>query len=221
MARLTLRREWLPLCLVAASWILVAYFWPQLPDVIPTHWGADGRPNGWMPRPWGAVVGPVVTTFLYVLGLVMPRIDPRLARREGSDEVYAALRAILSGFGCFVTYLVLSTAASGAKTLDVGTLWVGMGLLFIMLGNYMPKLRPNFLMGIRTPWTLSSEQVWYDTHRVGGRVMVVAGLLLVLVGFLPIVVGAIAGLVLLLGTSLGTVGYSYWRYQSLGRPGAR
>ena len=87
------------------------------------------------------------------------------------------------------------------------------GILMIILGNYMGKLKPNWFVGIKTPWTLSSENIWNKTHRMGGYAFILFGILIILTPFLPKTLGFLAfGLGILLVT-VGTFGYSYWLYR--------
>lgn len=213
--RLTLKTEWLPLLLVAASWGLAAYYWPQLPAQIPTHWGVAGTPDQWAPKLTGALIGPVMGVFFYLLVAALPWLDPRGRHVAESHGVIEALKSILCAFALFMTYLTLSASLTPGQHLSITSLMVGMGLLFVVLGNYLPKVRSNFFIGIRTPWTLSSEEVWYQTHRLGGKLMVAAGLLVILSAWLPrlqqvaVLIGAIGF------SSLYPILFSYRLYKRI------
>lgn len=216
--RLTLKSEGLSLVLIVAAWALAVWYWPQLPDPMPTHWGANGQPDGWMPKPWGAFVGPFAATFVYVVMTLSPYLDPRSRNWEAFADLYPVLKTSVSAVMLFITYLALSAAASPEQSLPASRLMVAIGLLFVVLGNYLPKVRSNFFVGIRTPWTLSSDEVWVRTHRFAGKLMVVLGLVLIVCAWLPgnwaagIVIGASLGLAIL------SFGYSYWLYRRLVKP---
>ncbi len=211
--RLTVKSEILPVLFVLATWGVAVGFWSQLPDPMPTHWGLDGQPDAWMPRFWGALVGPLTATFVYVMMTLSPYLDPRSRNWAAIADLYPTLKASVSALMLFITYLALSTAASPDPRLPAGRLMVGIGLLFIVLGNYLPKVRSNFFLGIRTPWTLSSDEVWVRTHRFAGKLMVFLGLAIMLAAWLPpawsfgVVVGSAICLVVV------TFGYSYWLYR--------
>lgn len=213
--RLTLKTELLSLVLILAAWGLVIWYWPQLPDPMPTHWGANGQPDGWMPKVWGALVGPLAATFTYLIMTLSPYIDPRSRNWAAFADLYPVLKTSVSALMLFVTYLALSAAASADQVLPASRLMVGVGLLFVILGNYLPKVRSNFFVGIRTPWTLSSDEVWVRTHRFAGKLMVALGLILMLCAWLPgnlaasIVIGGALSLTIL------SFGYSYWLYRRL------
>ncbi|MDB5097894.1 MAG: hypothetical protein JWM80_2315 [Cyanobacteria bacterium RYN_339] len=198
----------IPLMLMAASWAIAAWYWPHLPATMPVHWGLHGEPNGWMPMPWGALVGPLVTTF-------MAAVFALVSRRATSAEVGGVMAALGAAFGCFLTVLTLDTASRPDQHLDVRLLWGGMGLLFVVLGNYMPKLRRNPYMGIRTPWTMGNEEVWYRTHRVAGRIMVATGLVVTAASQLPPLPGTVVVIAALVAMGVGTSAYSYWLHRQL------
>ncbi|MNY48937.1 Immunity protein SdpI [compost metagenome] len=132
-----------------------------------------------------------------------------------SHGILEVLKNILCAFALFMTYLTLSASVSRGQHLPIAGLMIGLGLLFVVLGNYLPKVRSNFFIGIRTPWTLSSEEVWYQTHRLGGKLMVAAGILVILAAWLPqpqqlaVLLGAIGF------SSLYPILFSYRLYRRL------
>lgn len=213
--RLTLRSEGLPLAFLAATWALVLFYWPQLPDPIPTHWGPGGLPDSWMPKIPGAFIGPLVALGAYVFLSVLPVIDPRKGHWQAILRIYPVLKSTLMAFFALLTYLTLSAATRPTQALTLSWLLFGMGLMYMVLGNYLPTLRSNFFLGIRTPWTLSSEEVWYRTHRVAGRLMVGLGIVTLLTAFLPISwqLPVFLGTILLF--SAWSIGYSYWVFRRL------
>lgn len=211
--RPTFRTEVLPLTLVLACWVLTVAYWPYLPSLMPTHWGLNGRPDAWMPLPWGGLIGPLVATFGYVLLLLLPVIDPRSQHWEAFSGIYPLFKDALLAFFCCLTYLTLSAAVRPGQALDLTVLIVAMGLLYMVIGNYLPKLRSNFFLGVRTPWTLSDEDVWYQTHRMAGKLGMAVGLLTILTAWLP----PTWSFIVLMGSAsvltLGSIGYSFWLFQ--------
>lgn len=215
--RLTLKTEALSLLLLAATWGILAYYWPQLPAEIPTHWGPAGEPDSWLPKAQGAFIGPVVALVAYGFLTILPWIDPRSGHWQGFLRIYPVLKSALMAFFTLLTYLTLSAATRPSQTLTLSWLLAGIGLLYVVLGNYMPMLRSNFFVGIRTPWTLSSEEVWYRTHRMAGRLMVLLGLVTAGAIFLPhgwqlpVFLGATTLF------AVWSVAYSYWLFRKLER----
>lgn len=173
------------LAVVAAMFALSAWAWTQLPDgaSVPIHWGIDGRVDGYAPKAIGLLMLPVITAVIAGMLAVIPRFEPRRANLERSVKAYGATWiAVVTLLG--LVHALAVAVALGA-TLDVARLvLIGTGGLFVVIGNYLPTVRPNYLMGIRTPWTLASDLSWVKTHRVGGRLFVILGLALAVLGLI-------------------------------------
>lgn len=167
---------------VAAMWLLalvplllVAVFYARLPDQVPLHWGFDGAINGYGSKNelWLlAAMGPGMALLFQFL----PRLDPKRRSYERFQKYYVATALVIEAFMAVTVGVML------AEILRPGILSIGrvisalVGLLFLFLGNLMGKVKPNFFMGIRTPWTLSDPDVWNRTHRLGGGLFFLAGL---------------------------------------------
>jgi uncharacterized membrane protein len=172
-------RKWIPLLIVLAAVVASVVVYPKLPTTIPTHWDMLGRPNGWSSRLWGAWVMPIFLLATYALMRVLPAIDPRgsnYAKFGGAfDGIIVSIMLFMLGM-----HVIILRAALGNPVAMQRVVPIGVGVLLIVIGNLLPRARPNWFVGIRTPWTLSSDRVWEKTHRVGGRVFVVGGILIVL-----------------------------------------
>jgi uncharacterized membrane protein len=170
-------RKWIPLLIVIAAFLASALVYPRLPETMPTHWDMSGRPDGWSNRTWGALMLPVFLLALWALALILPKIDPR-----GSNyaKFQGAFEAIIDSLMLFVLalHVVVLRASLGDPVQMQRIMPIGVGVLLIVIGNLLPRARPNWFVGIRTPWTLSSDRVWEKTHRFGGRVFVAGGLLI-------------------------------------------
>jgi uncharacterized membrane protein len=212
------RRPMLAFSAIAIALMLAvsAVAWLQLPPgaEIPVHWGIDGQPDGYAPAAIGLVMMPSAVALLSLLFAIIPSIEPRRANFERSRKPYAALWVGLVGL-LGGLHLIVTAVALGAE-IPVGRIvWGGVGILFVLIGNYLPKIRSNFLMGIRTPWTLTSERSWTRTHRVGGWLFVIVGLVLAGLGLID-APGEVAFVALIAGTVailVGLFAYSYvvWR----------
>ncbi len=179
-----MRNRWFGLGIVAAMGVFTLAVFPRLPETIPTHWNFAGEADAWSPRFPDAYFPAAVALGLWLLAQVLPRIDPRRERYPSFAATYWQLINLTLLFLAGLQVAVLGVALGWP--LDMSRVVpVGIGVLFVALGNYLPRVRSNWWMGIRTPWTLSSERVWRRTHRLGGRVFVAAGLLVVLTAFLP------------------------------------
>jgi uncharacterized membrane protein len=205
------RGDLLNLGLVALAFAAAGAIYRRLPATVPIHWNARGQANGFAPRAWGAFLMPVVMAGTYLLLSVIPRISPRGFGVERFARVYQIFQTAILAFLLLMSVLV-SWAGTGAKIPIDRAVYVGIGLLFVVLGNFLGKVTKNFFVGIRTPWTLASDEVWLRTHRLGGKLAVLAGLGLIVCGSLG-AGGAIASLV-----AAGLVGgvpavYSYLLYR--------
>lgn len=195
--------------------ILSAWAWPQIPDgaQVPIHWGIDGTPDGYGPK-WVGLLGiPILTALVVALLLVIPRFEPRRANLERSATAYVAVGIAIT---LFVTALhVAAVLAALGEDVNLGMVAsIGIGLAFVVMGNYLGKTRSNWFFGIRTPWTLSSDRSWTRTHRLGGIAFMAVGLLVIVTA---LVAGPSVAIWVLLGgmaaSIVGLLPYSYlvWR----------
>ena len=162
--------------LLVLLFALTAMSWAGAPDQIPVHWGLSGQPDRWGGRAEGLLALPFVTLGIYLLLLFLPRIDPGRANYATFAKTYAALRLLILLFLASIQVMILMTIRG--QHVDMGRMVpVLVGALLIILGNMMGKIRPNWFVGIRTPWTLSSKESWTRTHRVGGWVFMAGGIL--------------------------------------------
>lgn len=156
--------------------ILTAMAYPALPERIIVHWGADGAIGyGAKIQIWW-IAG--LTPIMALLMRVLPKIDPKKRNYQKFNKPYRMLQLALMIFFCVVTGIVIY-ANLYPNRLNIGVVVTLMiGVLFIVIGNMMPKFRHNYFCGIRTAWTLASPVVWAKTNRLGGRLFFAVGLLL-------------------------------------------
>lgn len=170
------------LVVVAAAVAFSLWAYPHLPAQVATHFNLHGAPNGWSSRLAAAVLMPAIGLGLAAVFLILPRIDPRGANYAKFGPTYwtiaNAVLILVSG----IHVATLGSALGWAIDLmRLATL--GVGGILVLLGNLMTRIRPNWFVGIRTPWTLSSDTVWRKTHRFGGVAFVIAGLCVVAAAF--------------------------------------
>lgn len=207
------RREWPYWILLVAMFAASALAWDRAKLPIPTHWNIRGEVDGYGGRFEGLLLVPLLATGMYVLLLALPRLDPARANYASFAGPYRVMRAALAIMLAGLHALLVATALG--YEVDTGR-WVpvGIGLLFVVLGNVMGKVRPNYFVGIRTPWTLSSARSWEKTHRAGGRVFVVGGAALALAALIGIPsvlagVGAFAAIAV-----VWLFAYSWWEWRA-------
>ena len=202
--------------------LLVAFsIWayPQLPPRVPIHWGLDGRPDGWSSRFVATVFAPIIIAALAILFTVLPRIDPR---RESYIRHQSAYWKLVNGILITLAAVQVLVVGSGLGwNVNVGT-GVGLlvGALFIYLGILLPQMEPNWFVGIRTPWTLSSDRVWRETHRVGAGGFIVLGLLVMALGVIQAAWLLYVTLAFALLWGGGILWYSWklWKQEREGQP---
>ena len=179
--------EWLEIALLAAPFLYLAAEWHKFPAIIPIHWNIQGRINGWAPKWPGLLLLPLTTVFLWSVLRFLPSIDPKF-RRSGGEEraramrVMGVIRAVLVLF--FSGMVCVQFAISRGYPFSMNAFALnGCLVVFLVIGNFSAKLRPNYFTGIRTPWTLDNTATWRATHRAGGRILVFGSLLLFAVEF--------------------------------------
>src|SRR5437899_3743339 len=177
-----MRSRWFGLVIAALALIVSIWAYPQLPPTIATHWNVRGTADGFSGRATAVLIMPLVIIGLTALFNVLPKLDPRRANYAKFIDTYwlianAVILFILIGHGMIV-------ATGLGYPVKIGrTMPIGVGLLFVVLGNYLTRVEPNWFVGIRTPWTLSSDTVWRKTHRTGGWLMVLGGFVIAIAAF--------------------------------------
>ena len=146
----------------------------QLPDVIATHFGVNNEPNGWSSKEMTVFGIPLFMTVLHLLGHWLMSKEPTM--KTASPRILLQLTDwIIPAISLMIMPMILLTAIGKQFPMAL-ILSFFTGLLFVVVGNYMPKCKPNPYMGIKLPWTFASEENWYKTHRFGGKVWVIAGI---------------------------------------------
>jgi len=209
-----LRKDW-PLIIILFGLLVAAFIiYPHLPERVPMHWNASGEVDRYGSRFAGAFAIPLLTIGIYAGMLLLPLIDPR---RANYARFLNAYRAVRTGLVLFLTLLYGVTIAItlGYEINISRVVPIALGVLFIVIGNFLTQVRHNYFMGIKTPWTLASEEVWRKTHRVGGFLFVAAGIVSILAAFLSAPVNFWLAIGSLLGAALITTIYSALIYKRI------
>ena len=197
---------------ILASITAAVLVYDQLPDPMASHWNAKDEVDGYTSKFWGTFLLPIVTAGLLALLLVIPHIDPL---KENIAEFRGIFNAFILVMALFMTYVWALTIVWNLKpeTFKFGSaLLPAMGLLFIFLGYMIRNAKQNWFVGIRTPWTLSSDRVWKETHRIGGSLYMISGAITIF-GIFFGVQAVWFVLVPILGTTIFLYIYSYALYQ--------
>jgi uncharacterized membrane protein len=171
-----IRKLWPGLLVNGVALIAGALLWRHLPERVVTHWGIDGSPNGWSSRGFAALFVPLLALVMSVVLALVPRIDPRYRNFPRHAGAYWLVCNAVLMLLALVQGLILATNLGWHVDMTRAIGW-GFGILWLVLGNVLTRVRPNWIFGIRTPWTLSSERAWRETHRLGGYLFVSAGAL--------------------------------------------
>ena len=196
--------QWCSLGLLLTSWLLSAALYDRLPDPVPTHWNISGRADGFTRKPWGALLSPLLLTIVYLVTAVNVHRTQRRERhadsRVGSGAYQFGVMTVLFLFSSLHVYPLLS-----ASPAPMGLVF---GMLLLGFGVVLPGVSQNRVLGIRTPWTLRSDDVWRRTHTFGSRVFLVGGAVQLALALAdatrPYAMGAF------LATMIVPVAYSWW-----------
>jgi len=174
----------LSLIIILAVTIASAIVYPRLPEMAASHWNAAGQVDDTMPRFWAAFLMPLISVGLLLLFLAIPAIDPMKANIAKFGSYYNAFIALIIVFMLFI-HVVTLVWNLGYDQFNIGNaILPAVGLILVFAGVMMMKAKRNFFIGIRTPWTLSNDTVWEETHKLGGKLFIAAGIITVLTIFL-------------------------------------
>jgi uncharacterized membrane protein len=175
----SLRTYWLAALFMAVNLLLVGALHGRLPDPMPLPWSADGSVVYEIGKPMGALLLPLVHLVILLFLIAAPVMDPGALRASEARRFYPPLVATISGFMVFTTAVVFAASLGYPLRLPQAML-AGLGVLIALVGNYLGKIPKNYVVGIRTPWTLASAYVWERTHRFAAPLFVTGGVALLL-----------------------------------------
>jgi uncharacterized membrane protein len=162
--------------LILVSFLMGAYLQPYMPEKMASHWDANGNVDGYMSRFWGLFLMPVISAILFMVFILIPRIDPLKENIEGFRGHFNVFTLLLFGF-LFYLYMLVMLWNLGYRFNLIQFLAPAFGLIIYYAGVMMENAKQNWFIGVRTPWTLSSEVVWNKTNRLAGKLFKVAGVL--------------------------------------------
>lgn len=202
------------LFIILLPFVYLAYIWKSLPDKVPIHWNIEGEIDGWGNKEELVLVVFLLSVLIYVLLLAAPIIDPKKKIKKMGNKFYHLkflMVLFMSLLAIFILYSVQNQSLYNIKVI-----YALVGFLIVALGNYFPTLKPNYFIGIRTPWTLENELIWKETHSLVGKLWFFGGAMLILaVLLLPAKASFftfIAGVLILI---VVPVVFSFIKFQSL------
>lgn len=201
------------LLMIAAATLAGILLWNRLPDQMASHWNVNDQVDGYMPKFWGVFLLPLITLGMFLLFLVFPAIDPLKANIAQFREAFNLFIVLMVAFMVYLYGLTLAWSLGYDNFKMSGAMLPAIGLLFIFIGFMMRQAKRNYFIGIRTPWTLSSDTVWSETHRVGAVLFMISGALAFIGGFFGGTTAFWMMFTPIIGSTLFLLAYSYVLYQ--------
>jgi uncharacterized membrane protein len=171
------------LLLIVLSFVLSFYFYSHFPMQVPTHWGFNGRVDGYSSRGFAAFFFPFLNLGMFLILTFIPLIDPHRNRYEEFKNAYSVFKVAIILFLTIVYGLVSFNGLGYAINISV-VIPAMTGLLFLVMGSYLRKIKMNWFIGFRNPWTLSNEVVWDKTHLLAGKLFMLGGILMIITAFM-------------------------------------
>lgn len=206
--------EAIGLVLLALSFSVALYFYPLMPERVASHWNARGQVDGYMNRFWGTFIFPIIFCILFLVFLIVPKIDPK---KENIEKFRRYFDGFIISLFVFLFYLYLLTIFwnLGYEFDLIYFMIPALTVFLYMTGVLVAKSEPNWTIGIRTPWTLSSEAVWKKTHALGGKLFKAAAIIS-LVGLIFPKAAFLIFIIPVLGSAVYVIIYSYFEYKKEG-----
>lgn len=212
MSTINLKKEILPIIFVIGTIIISIISYNYLPEKVITHWNFQGVADGWNSKNFHLIFFPCLMIFLYIMLYFVPKIDPKRERYKEFEKTYLILKTIIMAT-LFIIFVIATLVNLGYKIPVGKSVSLVIGIMMIVLGKYMGKIKNNYFVGIKTPWTLSSEYVWDKTHKFGGWTFFIFGLIIIISPYLDVKYSTILFLFGVLLTIFGTMVYSYILYE--------
>jgi uncharacterized membrane protein len=202
------------LILIAVAVIAGVLLWDQLPEQMASHWNANDQVDGYMSKFWGVSLMPLIVLGMLVLFIALPGMDPlkaNIAQFRGAFNLFIVLITV---FMLYIHGLTLAWSLGYQDFKISSAMLPFMGVLFIFIGYLLKQAKRNFFIGIRTPWTLSSDTVWDKTHQLGSVLFMASGALAIIGSFFGGMAAFWLLFVPLMGSTLTLVIYSYILYRN-------
>jgi uncharacterized membrane protein len=199
--------------IVLISFVIGIYLYAVMPAIIASHWNAQGQVNGYLSKFWGLFLMPIISFALFLFFIAIPKIDP-LKQNIAKFRKYFDRFVILIVLFLFYVYLLTIFWNLGFSFNLIRALVPAFAILIYYVGVLLENTKRNWFIGIRTPWTMSSDKVWEKTHRLGGKLFKIVAC----VSLFGIVFASFAFyliLLLLFGVVIYVVTYSYFEYKKL------
>ncbi|HZM25710.1 MAG TPA: SdpI family protein [Anaerolineales bacterium] len=203
----------LVLVMIIGATLAGLLLWSRLPEQMASHWNFNDQVDGYMSKFWGVFMVPLITLGMFVLFLVIPSIDPLKANIAQFREAFNLFIVLMVVFMLYIYGLTLAWNLGYTDFKISTSILPAIGLLFIFIGFMLRRAKRNFFIGIRTPWTLSSDQVWNKTHQLGSILFMASGALAVVGSFFGGTTAFWMLMIPIFGSTIFLVIYSYILYR--------
>ena len=199
--------------LTVAAFILSIYVYGAMPILIASHWGTNGQVNGYLNKNIALFISPVILLITSIMFVAIPKIDPLKANFDLFKEYYYGLVVIISLF-LFAMHLHTIAWNLGIKVNPNTIMPIALGVLFFYIGMMLKHTKPNWFVGIRTPWTISNNTVWEKTHKLGATLFKLSGIISI-IGVLASNLAIYFAIVPILISTVVLIAYSYVEYKKI------
>lgn len=175
---MNLKKELPLIAIVLLPFVYIALIWNKLPEKIPVHWNFEGEIDRYGEKIEILLIPILLPLLIYVIFLVIPKIDPKKKLNKMGNKLQTLkflLTTLMSGLALFIIYSSQSKTSASPNII-----FLFIGVLYVVLGNYFKTIKANYFIGIRTPWNLESESIWKETHLLGGKLWFIGGLMVII-----------------------------------------
>lgn len=213
-----LKKEIPTLIIALIPFFYLAYIWNSLPKIIPIHWNLNGDIDNWGKKSTLILITFLLSGFTYGIFSLVPLIDPK-KKIQAMGNKYHNLKFLMILFMSFLNVFIIYSVKEQSIT-NLNIIFIAVGLLFILLGNYMKTFKVNYFIGIRTPWTLENEYVWKKTHILAGKLWFLGGLAIIISSIISNIINekefnGIFFVSVTIIMALAPVIYSYFEYRKI------
>jgi len=175
---MNIKKEIPLIVIVSLPFIYLAYIWKELPEKVPMHWDINGEINRYGEKIELLIIPIILPLLIYVIFLVVPKIDPKNKLNKMGNKLQT-LKILMTTFMSILALFIIYSAKNQSFA-NPNYIVLLIGILYIILGNYFKTIKANYFIGIRTPWTLENETVWKETHKLGGKMWFLGGIIVVI-----------------------------------------
>lgn len=210
--KLFTRYDIIAFVIILIPFIYLASVWGALPDQVPIHWNAEGEIDNYGDKIMLVIIPMAMPLLTYLIFIFAPIVDPK-KRLDSKNKKFQSFKVLFTGLMSALAVFIIYSSYNSANFAS-SVITIILGVLFIILGNYIKTLKPNYFIGIRTPWTLENENVWRKTHKTASVLWFVGGLFIVLLSFiLPAKLNFTVFITITIAISIIPILHSYFIYR--------